>query len=64
MLGADAKELVQKCTEPGVIVVYMVTEVSAGASECKQRGRGKVRGDMGERFLGEVEEKRAMLMFL
>lgn len=58
MLGADIEELGEEGTKPGVIVVYVFAEVSAGAGEGEERGRRKVGGDVGERLLWEVEKRR------
>lgn len=56
MLGADAAELGEEGAEPGVVVVYVFAEVSASAGESEEGGKREVRGDVGERFWGKVEE--------
>ena len=56
MLGADAEELGEEGAEPGVVVVYVFAEASAGAGESEEGGEGEVGGDVGERLLGQVEE--------
>ena len=62
MLGADTEELVQQSAKPGVVVVYVFAEVSTGTSECQERGRGEVGGNVCERFLWEVEEGSMLVM--
>jgi hypothetical protein len=56
VLGADAAELGEEGAEPGVVVVYMFAEASAGAGEGEEGGEGEVGGDVGERLRGKVEE--------
>lgn len=61
MFGTDTETLGQQGAKPGVVVVYVFAEASAGTSERKEGGRGKVGGNVGERFLWEEEKEGSML---